>query len=230
MSKEEYNALEPASYFYVLLEQNGGMPRKTGTLKKYSKSERFYKSEGLKKTPFYVEYKGFFFKKHKIYLEIDGKRTLLTDGTKIELARVRIKRRKLEIFGDIPYEKTATLFIGEKEIHLDDRIYNSQDENFFKMLVFRGDEFMSSTFLETRKDDLKGVFISADKSNIILKNKTLTPLLYVIDGVEIKDENPMKEIAPDSVKMVKVLKGEAATAIYGERGKNGVIVITTKKK
>ncbi|MEJ2904095.1 SusC/RagA family TonB-linked outer membrane protein [Pedobacter panaciterrae] len=64
--------------------------------------------------------------------------------------------------------------------------------------------------------------------------------LYVIDGVPLdnssigSDEsydfgNNANDINPNSVESMSILKGSAATALYGSRGSNGVILITTKK-
>ncbi|MFV0184450.1 MG2 domain-containing protein [Empedobacter falsenii] len=50
--------------------------------------------------------------------------------------------------------------------------------------------------------------------------------LYVIDGV-VYDKAP--ELNPDDIQSMNVLKEGEATAIYGTRGANGVIIITTKK-
>ncbi len=50
--------------------------------------------------------------------------------------------------------------------------------------------------------------------------------LYIIDGVQM--ENALNFISPQDIKTIDVLKDAAATAIYGARGANGVIVITTK--
>lgn len=68
--------------------------------------------------------------------------------------------------------------------------------------------------------------------------------IYVIDGVildnSIKEGNPdwdsnpndygneLKNLNPDDFESVSVLKGAAATALYGSRGLNGAVVITTK--
>ena len=63
--------------------------------------------------------------------------------------------------------------------------------------------------------------------------------LYVIDGVPMNDGlftngqggqslNPLLEINPNDIETQTVLKDAAATAIYGSRGSNGVILITTK--
>jgi len=51
--------------------------------------------------------------------------------------------------------------------------------------------------------------------------------LYVVDGIQI--ENALSVIAPQDIASVDVLKDASATAIYGARGANGVVIITTKK-
>ncbi|OHX67997.1 SusC/RagA family TonB-linked outer membrane protein [Flammeovirga pacifica] len=50
--------------------------------------------------------------------------------------------------------------------------------------------------------------------------------LYVVDGFPMND---ITHIAPTDVESMEVLKDASATAIYGSRGANGVILITTKK-
>jgi TonB-dependent SusC/RagA subfamily outer membrane receptor len=52
--------------------------------------------------------------------------------------------------------------------------------------------------------------------------------LIVIDGVISSDIN-LKDINPNNILSINVLKGEKATAKYAEKGANGVIEITTKK-
>jgi len=55
---------------------------------------------------------------------------------------------------------------------------------------------------------------------------TDTDPLYVVDGTPGVDPTM---INPDDIESVEVLKGANATAIYGQRGDKGVVVITTKK-
>ena len=52
------------------------------------------------------------------------------------------------------------------------------------------------------------------------------PPLYVIDGMLTTD---MDMLNPNDIESVNVLKDASATAIYGSRAANGVIVVTTKK-
>lgn len=66
-------------------------------------------------------------------------------------------------------------------------------------------------------------------SNFIRGEKTedgKTPMV-IIDGK--KSESGLKNINPDNIKSFTILKDASATAIYGEEGKNGVIIIDTKK-
>ncbi|MFS4466495.1 SusC/RagA family TonB-linked outer membrane protein [Maribacter sp. 2210JD10-5] len=52
--------------------------------------------------------------------------------------------------------------------------------------------------------------------------------LFVIDGIPV-GQNALNDIHPDNIQDISVLKDAASTAIYGSRGANGVILITTKK-
>jgi len=52
--------------------------------------------------------------------------------------------------------------------------------------------------------------------------------LYVIDGFPV-ESNMMGTINPNDIASIDVLKDASATAIYGSRGANGVIIITTKQ-
>lgn len=65
--------------------------------------------------------------------------------------------------------------------------------------------------------------------------------LYVVDGIPITQDyflkgngggmnnNPLATLNPNDIESVEILKDAAATGIYGSRGSNGVILITTKK-
>jgi TonB-linked SusC/RagA family outer membrane protein len=55
---------------------------------------------------------------------------------------------------------------------------------------------------------------------------TSTDPLYVVDGVQM---NEIQYINPNNIERIEVLKDASATAIYGARGANGVILVTTKR-
>ncbi len=53
--------------------------------------------------------------------------------------------------------------------------------------------------------------------------------LMVVDGFPMGDAGNMKQINPDDIESIEILKDASAASIYGSRGANGVIMITTKK-
>jgi TonB-linked SusC/RagA family outer membrane protein len=50
--------------------------------------------------------------------------------------------------------------------------------------------------------------------------------LYIVDGVQL--DNALQTLSPQDIASIDVLKDAAATSIYGARGSNGVVIITTK--
>jgi len=65
-------------------------------------------------------------------------------------------------------------------------------------------------------------------------NGTSEPL-YIVDGIQIansggiNDISPLSTINPNDIESVEVLKDASASAIYGSRAANGVVLITTKR-
>ncbi len=59
--------------------------------------------------------------------------------------------------------------------------------------------------------------------------------LFVVDGVPLSGDgisgsgNPLNTLNPDDIESMSVLKDASATALYGSRASNGVIIVTTKK-
>jgi TonB-linked SusC/RagA family outer membrane protein len=96
---------------------------------------------------------------------------------------------------------------------------------------------------------IQGNAIGGSTNVVIRGNKSLTgnnQALFVVDGVPIDNTNKNSgnqqtgrggydygnaaaDINPDDIENMTVLKGAAATALYGSRASNGVIMITTKK-
>ncbi len=72
-----------------------------------------------------------------------------------------------------------------------------------------------------KADDLKEV--------VVVGYKKPAPL-YVVDGKVKEDNFNINIIAPDNIESINVLKGNSATLLYGEKGKNGVVEIKTKNK
>ena len=83
---------------------------------------------------------------------------------------------------------------------------------------------------KNKKDDSTEIEIIKKESNkIVFENSNNKKPLIVVDGKIVK-YGSMKNLDANDIESVSVLKGESATALYGDKGKNGVILITTKKK
>lgn len=160
---------------------------------------------------------------------------LVNDPQSMEVATaLGIKRKKNEL----PY---ATQKLDGKEVS------QTRGSNFVNNL---GGKVAG---LELRRNNSLG-----GSTNIILRgNKSLTgnnQVLFVIDGVPVDNSNTnilnkptvnkndqisarggydygnaAADINPDDIESINVLKGSAATALYGSRASNGVILVATKK-
>ncbi|MDP1862177.1 MAG: hypothetical protein Q8K82_26230, partial [Gemmatimonadaceae bacterium] len=66
------------------------------------------------------------------------------------------------------------------------------------------------------------------KGGVGIKTMLAAPPLFIVDGVGVSQEAALK-IPRDSIASVEVLKGEVAVGKLGANGKNGVVMITTKR-
>jgi TonB family protein len=116
---------------------------------------------------------------------------------------------------------------------------NSSNSDHLPLYVIDGEETEKSKFSQIKPDDIESMNVLKDKYatdkygdkgkygviEVISKN----PPLYMLDGVII-ESGKMKDVKHEDIEKVEVLKGKTATDLYGEKGKNGVVLITTKKK
>ena len=126
----------------------------------------------------------------------------------------------------------------------------------YSVSTVKGDDIAAvkdANFLTSMQGKVAGLNIKSTggfggSANVVIRgNSSLygnNQALFVVDGTPISNEinntngtgrggydfgNGAMDINPDDIETVSVLKGAAATALYGSRGSNGVIVITTKK-
>lgn len=96
----------------------------------------------------------------------------------------------------------------------------------------------NASFVQTLSGQVAGLNITTSTgqpgaaSQVNLRGVTSingnTQPLYIIDGVPV-DENNFRSLNPQDIASISVLKDAGATAIYGNRGANGVIVIKTRQ-
>lgn len=107
---------------------------------------------------------------------------------------------------------------------------------------------VTTNFVDNLSGKVAGLQITSSNTmggsnNVILRGmKSLTQsnqALFVVDGVPYDNSNTssggydlgnaVSDINPNDIESVSVLKGAGASALYGSRGSNGVILITTKR-
>lgn len=104
-----------------------------------------------------------------------------------------------------------------------------KDYNYYRGNIYQKNEIQSLSgrvaglqIEDKFKDDSK--VILRGYSSVIDNNQPLV----VIDGA-ISDNETYKQLPPNAIKSVNVIKGAQAAALYGEQGVNGVIVVSTKQ-
>ena len=175
--------------------------------------------------------------------DFDGKFTLqVTEGASLEISYIGFKTQQLiassgQILPITLKEDTEVLdevvVVGygiQKKSDLTGSVSNVKSE---KLL-----ERPATTVEQALAGKVAGVNISTNsgrpggRTNIQIRgyssiNASSTPL-YVVDGI-IWQGGGLDAINPNDIESIDVLKDASSTAIYGTRGSNGVIIITTKK-
>ena len=115
----------------------------------------------------------------------------------------------------------------QKKLELTSAVSSVKSEDFVKGSI--------SDAAQLIKGQVAGVSVISPDANptgstqILLRGVTTlaseTQPLIVIDGVP----GQLEDVAPDDIESIDILKDGSAAAIYGTRGTNGVILITTKK-
>ena len=157
----------------------------------------------------------------------DDKESLLTDkgnhairlrSSKTDSAKIVIKTEggKEPIFIVDGKELTKKEF---EDIH---------PEHVESVSVFKGKK--ANTIYGTKGKNGVVVITKKEDKNIIidLDNNDSEKPLIIVDGEESKED--LEKIDPDNIKSINVLKGDNAIEKYGDKAKDGVIEITTKKK
>jgi len=128
--------------------------------------------------------------------------------------------------------------------------YSTQEVSGDAISTVRTDNFSNSLSGKVTGVQIKKTTNMGGSTNVLIRgNKSITgnnQALFVIDGIPVSNDitnsnsqkqaglgydygNAASDINSDDIESVNVLKGAAATALYGSRAANGVIMITTKK-
>jgi TonB-dependent SusC/RagA subfamily outer membrane receptor len=81
---------------------------------------------------------------------------------------------------------------------------------------------------EGNNEDIIAIQNDNNNNNIYISTDSEKDPLFIVDGKEISKEK-FKDLNVKNIESVNVLKDKSAIEKYGDKGKNGVIIITTKK-
>ena len=181
-------------------------------------------------------------------IKVDGKKTLVISyiGMKTQEVSIRANMKvsmkpDTEVLDEVVVTgygvQRKASFTGAAAVVGKDVLAKKTDANFVKALegAVPGIQMNNST-------SMPGIWGSIYVRGRGSLNSGTQPL-YVIDGMPVDsdtDDNsltystnntidPMSSLNPADIESITVLKDAAATAIYGSRAANGVIVVTTKK-
>ncbi|EGV44125.1 SusC/RagA family TonB-linked outer membrane protein [Bizionia argentinensis JUB59] len=128
--------------------------------------------------------------------------------------------------------------------------YATQELDGDAVSTVQSQNFVNSLSGKVAGLDIKSSGTLGGSTNVVIRgNNSLSgnnQALFVIDGVPISNQNTntssqqsgaggydygnaASDVNPDDIASINVLKGAAATALYGSRGMHGAIIITTKK-
>ena len=140
--------------------------------------------------------------------------------------------------GENENEEDKNVFIIKKngKIH---EVKNVHKDKNVHLIKGDGDEIIE--FISNGEDD--GSVVWEDKDENVFKIKTVgkgnnkifisgdseNKPIFILDGKEVSKE-VIDELDSDNIEKMEVLKGDSTTKEYGDKGKNGVIIITTKTK
>lgn len=109
--------------------------------------------------------------------------------------------------------------------------YGNKGKNGVILIKTKKGKNKKSNILENQVEEKQPQKIGLRMQNLCdyLKNSNH---LLVIDGETIdedKSNEALKKLKPNEITSIDILKGESAKIIYGERGNNGVVIISTSK-
>jgi len=128
--------------------------------------------------------------------------------------------------------------------------YATQEVSGSEINAVKSNNFISNLSGKVSGVQVKGTGNIGGSTNVVIRGYSSATgnnqALFIVDGVPISNDNTnnygqingrsgydygnaASDINPNDIESVNVLKGAAATALYGQRAANGVVIITTKK-
>ncbi|HEV8283692.1 MAG TPA: SusC/RagA family TonB-linked outer membrane protein [Chitinophagaceae bacterium] len=191
--------------------------------------------------------------------DINGNFTITIKGNQITITAVDHAAQTVTVTGDVANVTLARLGGQLQEVVVtalgirrtrNQVPYAAQQIPGDEVSKNRGSNFVTNLSGKISGLDIKQTNTMGGSTNVLIRGfKSVTgdnQALFVVDGVPFNNANTnttnqrtgrggfdygnaAADINPDDIESITVLKGAAASALYGSQGANGVILITTKK-
>ncbi|PZR20652.1 MAG: SusC/RagA family TonB-linked outer membrane protein [Flavobacterium psychrophilum] len=182
--------------------------------------------------------------------DLDGKFTIqASTGDKLLITSLGMKNQEINVSSTAPItitmksdssELEELVMIGygsQKRSDVTGAIGTLKNEDFNQGLMTNPGQLLQGKVAGVNVSNTSGE--PGASQDIVIRGvsslRSGTTPLYVIDGFVIDNTstgvptNPMNFVNPSDIESIEVLKDASASAIYGARAANGVIVVTTKK-
>lgn len=150
--------------------------------------------------------------------------SLSASDTAPEVAVAGIKGKKITGVKNKVYVTGAPKIALKYAVKINpDKIYVSPKADQLITVDSNGVQHTNYIFKPNNKVYITKAITAGDETTIDDFHKNV---LYIVDGKEVKD---LKKVSGDDIQSITVLKDDKAREEYGDKGKNGVIIITTNK-
>ncbi|MGJ8683400.1 MAG: MG2 domain-containing protein [Nonlabens sp.] len=127
---------------------------------------------------------------------------------------------------------------GRLDANLETAMIADNEESKYGIVSWSPSDSLNAGFVNTLQGQVAGLNVFANTgqpgANALIQLRGVNSIngntepLIVVDGVPISEDD-FKSLDPNSIFQTAILKDAAATSIYGNRGANGVIIISTKE-
>ena len=171
----------------------------------------------------------------------DDTEIIIKEGDEEKEVIINGKRLTEEEMEEIDLDNVASIFVTKDE----------EDKDVNYVTIKKVGEEKHKNVVMIRTDDEKKIHVKRDKNVVVIKDSVSDEEneviigdedsrffyikddgkrkpLYYIDGKKSESKD-FKNMSPDEIESISVLKGDTAVEKYGKKAKNGVIEVTTKK-
>ena len=123
------------------------------------------------------------------------------------------------------------VYIYDQNVISKEKFYKIPEKELNSISVGLGLSILQGRYSDQipNPNDFDGFVSASSSAELARLEQERKKALIIVDGKEAPTEYDMNSLSPNNIESISVLKNENATKLYGDKGKNGVIIIKTKK-